>query len=351
MPPLSYPPIDPHDSKYKHKAWTVVEKALDERDAQLMGIAGYDVDEPEPRGPTGNEPCRNTLAPFPWETTISTFDKPASCTLANWKHTCIAAKIGKSCVTLTMKKGDGNNSLDPAMLDALQDAVMDLQERSDIRLVVLRAEGKLFSNGFDPKYLMSEASKSDDEVISFQKQFAKILYFWQNLPQYTVGLVQGSAMGSGMGLLAVCDSIIAVKGAFFVMSEVKLGAAPSVSIPYITPRFFNHRDAVQVVLMGASISAEVAKDQGFCTEVAEDVAGLDKELTSLCERLTLCAPRAVGVTKKIVTKTFGQPPSSFMLNYVAGELAEARKGGEAKAGVEAILTKKKPAWAEAAIAA
>merc|ERR1719157_520963 len=112
-----------------------------------MSSMGYDLEAPEESGPDLAHPCRPLMSTFPWEEKIDGFQKPASCTLENWKHTCLTYTVGAGCATLQFAKAARNNSLDPAMLDALQDAILDLQTQTDIRVVVLRAEGKLFCSG------------------------------------------------------------------------------------------------------------------------------------------------------------------------------------------------------------
>lgn len=121
------------------------------------------------------------------------------------------------------------------------------------------------------------------------------------------------------------------------------------SIPYISRRITYVKNVYQLVLAGASLTAETAKDYGIVNEVVEDEAALNAEAATLCKKMTLCAPGAVAATKEVVMNTVGVPPSSFMMNYVAQIYAEVRKGPEVKGGIEAIQAKKKPAWAAADI--
>lgn len=341
--------LDPDDPTFRGKTWDAVEKALNERDQFMMAVSGYDVERGEERGPSFVNPSRPLYATFPWEEKVAFFEKPATCGYRDWSHTCLKYHIGKHVATLQLARAGSNNCLNPALLDALQDAIIDLQDQRDVRLVVLKSEGKFFSQGFDREYLLSESSMTEAEVIQVHRQFAKILFFFQRLPQLTVALVQGSAMGAAVGLLCTCDVVLSVKGAFYAMSETMLGAVASTSIPYITRRITYIKHAYQLVLAGASLSAETACEYGIVTQVVEDEAALEEELKSLCERMTSCAPGAVAATKEVVVNTVGVAPSSFMLNYVAGILAEVRKGPESRGGLQAIQSRQKPAWVESPI--
>lgn len=340
------PMLDADDPAFRGRTWDAVEQALNERDTFMMAVGGYDVEYQEERGPSIANPSRGMYSAFPWEERVLPFEKKASCTQKTWKHTCLKYTIGKQTATLQFAKAATNNTIDPAMLDALQDAIMDLQEQRQVRVVILKSEGKLFSNGFDPKFLMSESDMSEKDITTVHMQFAKILYYLHKLPQFTVALVQGSVMGAAVGLVCACDMVISVKGAFFAMSETKLGAVATTSIPYITRRITYIKNLYQLVLAGASLSAETAKEYGIVSEVVEDDKGLETECKALCDKMTLCAPGAVAATKEIVTNTVGVPPSSFMLNYVASVIAEVRKGPESRGGIEAIQAKRKPAWAD-----
>mmetsp|Transcript_82392 Transcript_82392/g.236752 ORF Transcript_82392/g.236752 Transcript_82392/m.236752 type:complete len:351 (-) Transcript_82392:84-1136(-) len=343
---LPDPLIDPDDPQFKGKTWDAVEKVLDDREKFLVSCHGHDPEQREARGPSVLQPSRPVIETFPWEERTDPFDKPASCTFSTWRHTCLRCTLGAQTVTLQLNKSATNNTIDPEMLDALQDAIMDLQDRSQVRVVILRSEGKLFSNGFDPKYLMSESNMTENQIAAIQMQFAKILYFWQKLPQLTVALIQGSAMGAAVGLVCACDMVYAVKGAYFAMSETKLGTVATTSIPYITRRITYIKNVNQLVLAGSSLTADVAKEYGIVSEVVEDAAGLDAECGALCDRMTLCAPGAVAATKEVITNTVGAPPSSFMMDYVASVIAEVRRGPEFKSGIEAVQSKRRPGWAD-----
>jgi len=342
---LPFPMVDPDDPEFKGKSWAMVEQNLRRRDAYMMAIAGYDVEVPEETGPSILKPDRPLFAAFPWEEVTEPFERKPACTQKDWKHKCLSYTLGKQTATLAFAKPAQNNTIDQDMIDALQDAIMDLETRKDVRVVIIKSEGKLFCNGLDPRFLMGESDKAEKDIVASHLQFAKVLHCLSRLPQFVIALVQGSAMGASIGLLSACDMVIAVKGAFFAMSEAKLGVVPTTSIPYILARIPRMANARQLLVAAQSLSASLAKEYGLINEVVENEEGLAAEAKMICDRMTLCAPGAVAATKQIVMNTVGVGPSSFMLNYVAETLAQVRKGPEAKGGIEAIQSKKKPAWA------
>jgi enoyl-CoA hydratase/carnithine racemase len=348
---MPFPTIDPDDPRWRGLTWDKVEKNLNQQDATLLALAGMDGDFEEERGPSFTNPCHPQYSTFPWEEKVAPFEKKASCGAKDWKYKCLSYKIGKQCATLTFTKGDKSNTFDPEMLDALQDAVTDLQGQTSVRVVIIKSEGKVFSNGFDAKFMQSETNLTEKEITTVQLQFAKTLYFLSRLPQFTVALVQGSVLSAAVGLVCACDMVVSKKGAFFAMSETKLGTVPTVSIPYITRRITYIKNVFQLVLAGAALSAETAKEYGIVNEIVEDDKALEEFADKICKNMTLCAPGAVAATKEVIMNTVGTPPSSFMLNYVSSIVGEVTAGPEKKAGIESLKNKKKPIWGEVPIAA
>merc|ERR1719456_311534 len=97
-------------------------------------------------------------------------------------------------------------------------------------------------------------------------QFAKFLYMFQTLPQLTIALVQGSAMGGGVGLASICDVVIAVKNAYFVLSEVRLGVIPATISPYVVAKL-GVANAKRLFCTAENCSAEMGKKMGLVQHV------------------------------------------------------------------------------------
>lgn len=333
------------DPLYEGQTWDHIEKLLAERDAHVLGASGFDIEYPGHEYTTAMDPNKTFDASYPWEEKIEPFEKKASCSQKNWKHTCLRFDVGQQVATLTLAKAN-NNSIDTDVLDALQDAITDLQGRRDVRMVVVKAEGKMFSSGLDAKFLMSESDLSEEDIVRRHLQLARIFHFLQRLPQYTVALVQGSVMGVSLGLICACDMVIAVKGAFIQINEPKLGLVPTTAIPFILRRARHTAGAQQLLLAGISVSAGKAQEYGMFDMVVERPEELAAEAQNICKKISLCAPGAVASTKSIITNILGQAPHSGTLNYIATEIVRVRKTAEARNGLAAIQSKKKPPWAE-----
>merc|ERR1719379_1486220 len=109
-------------------------------------------------------------------------------------------------------------------------------------------------------------------------------------------MVQGHAMGGGVGLASICDVVIAIKNAQFVLSEVRLGVIPATISPYVVSRI-GVANAKRLFCTAENLKAEQAKAIGLVNEVVENVAEGHKMIKEICDKITACAPSAVSAAK------------------------------------------------------
>lgn len=352
-------PIDPDDPDFKGKPWAEIEEELDRRereDLEEQGIVlplskwnmqemGLEEDGREKK--TGGGKVVFT----PWDTKVEwAKDYKPKCTSKNWSHKDVKLKIdaSKSIAYVTLNAPDRNNSLNDDVQNAMQDAIMELQTRKDIRVVVLNAEGRMFCAGGDPKWFQASAKLSDAENEKSALQLAKILHFFQTLPQLTIGCIQGSAMGGGVGFTAMCDVVLAVKSAFFVLSEVKLGVIPATISPYVVAKI-GTVNSKRLFCTAENCNATAAKAMGLVTEVVADEAEMKTKLEEYCKAVTMCAPEAVAMSKNLCNSIANQPVTNELIEYLSNEGAKVAKGKEAKEAMTGLAQKRKPEWAGKAV--
>mmetsp|Transcript_13836 Transcript_13836/g.41294 ORF Transcript_13836/g.41294 Transcript_13836/m.41294 type:complete len:340 (-) Transcript_13836:100-1119(-) len=326
--------------------WLEIEKQLAKQEIELLKKEGVTVPEGHLDG-YKYQPVTKIVDKQSWET-LPMPNRIPKCTSANWSYTDVNFELGEGIAYLTLNRPDANNALNSGISEALHDATFELHRRKDIRIVVLRAEGKMFCAGGDPKSFADAAAMSEAETRKQAIGFMKFLYFFQCLPQFIVGLAQGSAMGSGIGLLAACDIVVAVSSARFTVSEVKLGTCPATIAPFLA-RKVGAAFAKRMLCTADNVSAMDAKRMGLVTDVVDDEMDFSKYVESVCDKVTLCAPIAASRAKRLVTNVSQRPLSLKLLEYTGSELADIRIGEEAIKGMVAVQAKTKPYWAETTI--
>ncbi|MEO6053334.1 MAG: enoyl-CoA hydratase/isomerase family protein, partial [Chthoniobacterales bacterium] len=124
---------------------------------------------------------------------------------------------------LTLKRSEARNALNSALIQGFADHLNDLRTRKDVRVIVTRGEGPSFCAGSDLREL---APLSPAEAAASEREVAKALSILDTLPQPTIAMMHGHALGGGLGLAIYHDFRIAAKDTIISMPEVALGWTP-----------------------------------------------------------------------------------------------------------------------------
>ena len=135
--------------------------------------------------------------------------------------------------TLWLNRPERHNAFDDGLIAELSAALAALAADSAIRVVLLAGRGKSFSAGADLAWMKRMAGYTAAENEADAQKMAEMLHRLDSLPKPTIALVQGAAMGGGVGLVAACDIAIAAEDAQFAFSEVRLGLTPATISPYV----------------------------------------------------------------------------------------------------------------------
>ena len=117
------------------------------------------------------------------------------------------------------------------MIGTLSSAAATAADDHSLRAIVLAGNGKAFCAGADVGWMAKAIAYSRQENLSDAEDLARLMERLDTLPVPVIGRVQGSALGGGVGLAAICDIVIAADDAVFGLTEVKLGILPAVGAP------------------------------------------------------------------------------------------------------------------------
>ncbi len=245
--------------------------------------------------------------------------------------------------TVTLNRPYRRNAFDAPTIQALTEIFETLQGAEGVRIVFLRGAGGSFSAGGDLDWMRMAADWSEEDNRDDAMALAHMLKALDIIPVLTVALVEGSAFGGGVGLVAACDMAVAVQDARFAFSEVKLGLTPATISPYVV-RAIGPRAATSLFATGAVFDAEKARQVGLISEVVADSVALDEVKARLSDDIMACAPGAMTDAKQLVRDVEGRSIDRALMDETARRIARARVGEEGREGVAAFLGKRKPAW-------
>ncbi len=261
----------------------------------------------------------------------------------------LEVRAAGSVLHVTLNQPATRNALSAEMVRELRQVAEQAAENPAARCIVLRGAGGNFCAGgnFDDfrKMMQSRPSPGDeDPIVSANRDFGRMLQQWQALPQVVIAVVEGAAMGGGVGLAAVSDIVLAEAGAQFAMPEVALGLPPAQIAPFVAARL-GDACARRLALTAARIGAREAKTLGLVHEVTEGAAALEALWRETAAAVLRGAPGALAATKAILA--LRQTASlDATLDAAAVHFSRALREGEAEAGVRAFREKRPAPWVE-----
>ena len=245
-------------------------------------------------------------------------------------------------VFITINRPEKKNAFDAATIAALHETFETLHGADRVRAVFIRGAGGTFSAGADLNWMRDAAGWSESDNRDDAMGLARMLKALHDIPALTVAVVEGNAMGGGAGIVAACDMAVAVEGARFAFSEVKLGLIPATIAPYVVEAI-GARRARQLFLTGNSFDADYAAHAGLIDLVLPE-GSVDEFISMLTDSLTGNAPGAMGEAKRLVNDIAHHKIDSGLLEETAKRIARARVSDEGREGVLAFLEKRKASW-------
>ena len=240
-------------------------------------------------------------------------------------------------VTVTLNRPDVHNAFN----DELIGEAIDVFSHVKGRAVVLRGGGPNFCAGADLNWMSRMVSYTRDENVRDSSKLAKMFAVINECPLPVVGRIQGAAIGGGVGLVSVCDIVIAGRDAKFGLSEVKLGIVPAVISPHVIAKI-GPSHARALFLTGERFDAERALRIGLVHKIADD---LDAAVAETLTQLKTSGPEAVRECKKLIAHVASHDLADA-IPYTIEAIATRRVSEEGQQGMKAFLDKKKAPWAE-----
>lgn len=248
----------------------------------------------------------------------------------------------RGVATLTLNRPERHNAFDGALVAHLTDALRGLEARADVRVVLIRGNGRSFSAGADIDWLRRMAAASFDENLADASALADLMHGLDRLSKPTIAFVHGAAYGGGVGLAACCDIVIATERASFCLSEAKLGIIPAVIGPFVI-RAVGARQARRYALTAEVIFPRTAREIGLVHEAASE-----EEAPALCEKIVAallrCAPGAQAEAKSLVSLCQARAIDGELARDTTRRIAELRASPEGREGLDAFLGKRSPSW-------
>lgn len=246
----------------------------------------------------------------------------------------------KGIATMTLNRPEVHNAFDDVMISELLQALKDVEDSEQTRVLVLRSEGKNFSAGADLNWMRSMADKNYQQNVEDAGELGLLMERLDLLSKPSIALVQGAAFGGAVGLAACCDIVLAQPRSSFCLSEVKIGLIPAVISPYVV-RTIGERQSRRYMLTAERFFADEAQKLGLVNDVVDD---FEEPLNNLLDALLANSPQAVTACKELIRNVGSRPINKDVREHTIKAIAEIRVSDEGQEGLSAFLEKRPAAW-------
>ena len=233
----------------------------------------------------------------------------------------------------TSKRSAGRNNI-------LQDS--DGQEY--LRTLIISGHGKHFCAGADINMMRDAGAQSAEENRKDSERLDQLFNSLWSHPCFTIGLIQGVALGGGAGLIACCDYVVATENVKIALSEGKLGILPAVIGPYVYRRL-GSACFRRLAMQASRIDSEEALRIGFVEKVVKDKEDLQDASVVILEEILSSGPSAVSLAKELTLEfdhwaLDDEELRKFTLDFTS----KMRGSDEGQEGLSSFLEKRPPNW-------
>ncbi|HLF91693.1 MAG TPA: enoyl-CoA hydratase/isomerase family protein, partial [Anaerolineales bacterium] len=233
------------------------------------------------------------------------------------------------------------------MLEDVAEAIVKSDEHPNVRAIIVRAEGPVFSAGIDLMALAgAKAASGEQNPARWARRLAERLQNAMNLIEATelpiIGALHGQVLGLGLELALAFDLRVATESCQFRMPEVGLGIVADVGGTTRLSRIVGPGRAKDMLMTGRSVDAQEAFQWGLVNRVVAEEE-LHEAAVALAQEIAANAPLAVGLFKRIIDQGDGLDKSTQMAleRWAQSQLLTTEDVGEA---LTAFLQKRKPGF-------
>jgi methylglutaconyl-CoA hydratase len=254
----------------------------------------------------------------------------------------LACSIHEAVAQVVLQRPQVRNAFNDILITELHRVFVQLNHDPQVRVVVLAAQGPAFCAGADLNWMRAMAEYSYEQNLADARGLAAMLHALDTCSKPVIARVQGDAYAGGIGLLAVCDLVVAVQSAQFCLSEVKLGLVPATIAPYVV-RAIGLRQARRYALTAEKWDAA----EGFRMGLLHDICTpeeLDDKVNEWIQAILHNSPQAVATTKQLLREVADSALDERLREITAEHIARARGSADGQVGVQAFLNKQTPSW-------
>lgn len=250
----------------------------------------------------------------------------------------ILCAVDNGVATVTLNRPEKRNAMNSAVLEGLDHYFGELDDNKEVRVVIVRAEGKAFCSGLDLRELNARQQSDEDAETGIIDLLAKI----ENCRHPTIAMVQGDALAGGCELALHCDLRVASDAARFGMPLARIGLVVPFRLGQKLVEIVGPAFTKQILFTGQPILAQRAYEIGMLHRLVP-AESLEEETVQLARSIAVNAPLSLSGMKQSISRMISLR-KTIEFEDLQVLVRDARKSKDADEGVRAMLEKRKPVF-------
>ena len=235
------------------------------------------------------------------------------------------------------------NALNPELIRELTEVFDWLNSRDDIRVIILKGNGKCFCAGADLAYMKDMAGFNYNQNLADAQNLSKLFQTIYFCNKAVIVDVHGACIGGANGIIAAADIVIAEKETKFAFSEVRLGITPATISPFVVQKIGNTA-AKELMLTGRRFTADEAKAFRLVNVVVSEAEMIDAERQYI-EHFLHASPDAIAECKNLLRMVMGTDDRfNPVFMHTSMAIANQRISKAGQEGMAAFFEKRKSEW-------
>lgn len=259
----------------------------------------------------------------------------------NFEHILFSIEAGVA--TLSLNRPEQLNSFNTKMHGEVREALKQVRQNPEVRVLLLTGEGRGFCAGQDlGDRNVAPGAAAPDLGESIEKFYNPLIRALRDLPLPVICAVNGVAAGAGANIPLACGLVLAARSASFIQAFCKIGLIPDSGGRLDPPRLVGMARAKALTLLGDRLTAEQAEQWGLIYRVVDDAA-LREEALKLARHLATQPTYGLALIKRSLNASLNNSFDEQLdlerdLQRLAGRSEDYREG------VSAFMEKRTPAF-------
>ena len=270
----------------------------------------------------------------------------------------VKVEIDGSTCHITLNREEKYNALNVQMISELCEIFEWTAKRSAghvnqlhdsdgqeyLRALVISGQGKHFCAGADINMMRDAGAQTAEENRKDSERLDRLFNSLWAHPCFTIGLIQGVALGGGAGLIACCDYVAATENVKIALSEGKLGILPAVIGPYVYRRL-GSACFRRLAMQASRIDSEEALRIGFIEKVVKNTDELQVASVAILEEILSTGPSAISLAKELTLEFDHWALDDEKLRQFTLDFTSKMRGSdEGQEGLSSFLEKRPANW-------